>query len=63
MPLKSDTKKNPFCMSYTRFFLKYGLHNNHWVGHSLMKPVDAVVFHKIKSMRGFSNDEINNFEM
>ena len=28
-----------------------------------MKPVDAVVFQKIKSMREGNNDESNNFEM
>ena len=40
--LKCDDKKTPFCMSSKKFFLKDCLHDNHWVGHSVMKPVDDV---------------------
>ena len=51
MPLKRNTKKNPFCMSYTNLFLKGGLQDHNWVSKSVMKPVEAVEFHKIKPMR------------
>ena len=32
VPLKLNTKKTPFCMSSNKFFLKYGLQDNLWVG-------------------------------
>ena len=51
MPLKRDNKKTLLGISYNKFFFEDGLHNNHWVGHLLMKPVDAVLFQKIKSLR------------
>ena len=63
MPLKRDTKKNPYFISSTKLFLKYILQDNHWVGHSVMKPVVAVLFHKIISMREGNNYESDNFEM
>ena len=53
MPLKHDSKKIPFCMSYKKLFLKDGLQDNHWVGQSSMKWVD----------RWGKNDERDNFEM
>ena len=33
VPTKRDTKKTLFSMSYNKFFLKYDLKDNHWVGH------------------------------
>ena len=51
VPLKVDTKKSPFCMSSHKFFLKYSIHSNNWVEKSVTKPVDSVVFHKIKALR------------
>ena len=62
-PLKRYTKKTPFCMSYSKFFLTYGLQDNHWVGHALMKPVDATSFQKRQALREGNNDESENFEM
>ena len=56
LPLKHDTKKTPFCMSSNKLFLKYGLHYNHWVVKSVIKPFDAVAFQKIKALRGVKND-------
>ena len=56
MQLKCDTKKTPFCMYYNRLFLKYGIHYNNWVGHSGIKPVDAMAFQKRKAhMEGKDN--------
>ena len=63
MPLKRDIKKTPLCMSSNKLFLKDGLQDNNWVGHSMMKPVDAVEFQKINSLREGNNDENENFEM
>ena len=48
VPLKNDTNKIPFCTYYKKLLLKYGLQDNHYVGHSVMKPGDGVVFKKIK---------------
>ena len=48
MPLKRNTKKNPFFMSFNELFFKDGLKYNHWIGHSVMKPVDSKLYHKIK---------------
>ena len=33
MTLQRNTKKNLFCMSSNRFFLKDVIQDNHWVGH------------------------------
>ena len=49
-------------MSSNNFF-KDGPHNNHWVRHSVMKPVDAVAFQKRNSLREDRNDKSDNFEM
>ena len=37
-------------MSSNKLFIKDGPQDNHWVGHSVMKPVDYVVFQNRKSM-------------
>ena len=37
--------------------------DNHWVGHSVIKPVDAVDAQKIKATRQVNNSKINYFEM
>ena len=55
MPHKPDNKKNLFLMSFTKLLLKYGLRDNHWVGQSVMKPVDAVVFQKIRAIKAGKN--------
>ena len=49
-------------MSSNKFFYLNGIQDNHLVGQSVMKPVDDVAFHKIKSMREGNNDESENFE-
>ena len=49
-------------MSYTKFFLKYGLQDNYWVMKSVMKPVDAVAFQKRKAMREGNNDKRDDFK-
>ena len=51
MPTKRDTKKSPFCMSSNKFFVKYSLQDNYWVGHSVTKPVGIADFQKIKGIR------------
>ena len=56
-------KENPFCMSSNKLFVKYGLQDNHWVGHSVIKPDDSVWFQKIKSVREGDNEYSENFEM
>ena len=38
-------------MSSNKFFVEYGLQDNHWVGNSLMKPIDAVVFQNRTTIR------------
>ena len=48
MPLKRNTKKTKFFISYNKLFLKYGTNYNHWVGHSVINSVDAVTFQKKK---------------
>ena len=63
MPLKRDTKKNPFRMYSNKFFLKDSLHYNHWFGHSVIKPVDVVVFQKRKALREGINYKIDKFVM
>ena len=63
VPLKHGTKKISFFMKYSRLFLKYGLEENHWVGHSVMKPVDVVAFQKRKAPREVINDWGENFEI
>ena len=50
-------------MYYNKFFLKYGLKYNDWVGHSVMKPADTMASQKIKRTREGKNDESDNFEM
>ena len=50
-------------MFYPKFFLRDGIQDNHRTGNSGMKPVDAVEFQKIKSVREGKNDESDNFEM
>ena len=59
--LKHDNKKTPFCMSSNKLFLKYGLQNNNWVGHSVMKPVDDVAFKKTKALREGNNEKSDYF--
>ena len=41
MPVKRDTKKNPFCTTSEKLFLKDQRFDNHWVRHSLMKTVES----------------------
>ena len=40
MLIKRD-KKNPFCTSSDKLFLKDGKFDNNWVGYSVMKLVEA----------------------
>ena len=61
MPLKHDTKKTPFYMSSNNLFLKDGLKDNHWVEHSVMKLVDAVICKERKALREGNNDKSENF--
>ena len=49
-------KENPFCMSSNELFVKDGLHDNHWVNHSVINHVDAVEFQNRNSKRE-GNDE------
>ena len=46
VPHKRDTKKTPLCMYSNKFYLKDGLQDNNWLGHSVMKPVVSVAFKK-----------------
>ena len=57
VPLKKDTKKTPFCMSDNKLFFNYGIQDNNWVGHSVIKPVDAVIFQKRKALRKGGNEK------
>ena len=50
-------------MSYHKFFVKYGLQDIHWVGHSIMNTVDAVAFHKRKAIKEGGDDHSENYEM
>ena len=50
-------------MSYNKLFLKYGIQDNHWVGHLVMKLVDSVSYKKRKALRGGNNDKRYNFEI
>ena len=50
-------------MYFNRLFLEYFLNDNHCVSHSLIKPVDAVTFKRIKELREVNNDKSDSFEM
>ena len=60
VPQKWDTERTPFFCLLTIYF-KDGLQNNHWVGNSVIKPVDVVLFKKIKALRKCNNWEIYSF--
>ena len=49
------TKNNPFCTSSQKLFLKNVNTENNWVGHSVIKPVEAESLKKkkrhLRSMR------------
>ena len=62
VPLKRDTNKTPFCMFSKKDIFKNVLQDNNRVRNSVMKPVHAVEFRKIKKMREGNNDKSNNFE-
>ena len=50
MPIKCDKNKNPFCTSSKEKLNNRNI-DNHWVGHSMMKPVDAELFQKINDIQ------------
>ena len=49
-------------MYSNKFFLKYGLQDNHWVEHLVMKPIDAVEFQKRKVTREGKNEQRKTFK-
>ena len=51
MPVKLDTKKNPFCTSTEKSSLKDGNFDNNWVGNSVMKTVDDELFQRTKDIQ------------
>ena len=57
MPLKRNNKKTQFCMFSNKLFLNDFLKDNHWMGHSVIKPFDYVVFCQIKALIEGDNDE------
>ena len=61
--LNTILRRLHFVCLLEKIFLKCGLQDNHWVRHSVKKPVDDVEFQKIKTMRERKNYEINNFEI
>ena len=50
-------------MSFNMFKNRYGLQDNNWMGHSMMKPADDMEFQKRKALMEGNNDENDNFEM
>ena len=50
-------------MSSKTFLLEYGIKDNHWVGHLVMKHIDDVESQKIELIRKGDNDKSENFEM
>ena len=48
MLIKRNKKKNMFCMSSKKFFMKYFLQDNYWVGNSVTKPADVMKFQNRK---------------
>ena len=40
-PRSQNLKKKPFCTSSHKFYIKYKSTINHWIGHSIIKPIDA----------------------
>ena len=60
--LNAILRRINFLCILIRFFLN-GIQDNHWIGPSVMKPVDDVVFQKIKLMGEGNNDENNNFDI
>ena len=63
MPVKFDTKNNPFCTSSEKLCLKGEIFNNHWFGHSVMTPVNAGLFQIIKYMKEGGEENNDKFYM
>ena len=51
IPIKCDLKKESLLYIFRRILLKDQKMDNHWVGQSLMKPVDDELFQKIKDIQ------------
>ena len=47
MPVIRKTKKNSFCTSSEKLFLKDGNFDNNWVGQKVIKPVHTKSFQRI----------------
>ena len=62
IPVKRDTKNNPFCKSSEKLSLKGWNFDNGWVGHSVMKPVDVELFYKKKRHQRRRWGEKNDFD-
>ena len=41
VPKSCKVRKTPFCKYPHNFYIEYKTTTNHWVGHSLMKPIDV----------------------
>ena len=56
-------KKNPFCTYSEEYFLKDGKNYNHWVGHSVTKPVDIEYFQIKKYIKEGGYDKYDDFDI
>ena len=54
--------KPPFCMSYNNIFLKDGLQDNHWLGHLVIKSIDAVEFRKEEQQEKSTTTKANTLK-
>ena len=61
--LSNVIKNNPFCTSPEKILLKDRKFDNHWVGHSVMKSVDAELFQIIKYIKEADDEKYYNFDM
>ena len=62
IPIKCD-KNNSSCTSSEKFILKDGKNDNNWVGHSVVKFVDADSFLRWKDIKEGGGKKNYGFDM
>ena len=62
MHIKRDKKKT-FCTSSGKCFQKCVKNDNNWAGHSVVKPVDAESFQRIKHIKQGGDNKNYDFDM
>ena len=62
VPRSRNVEKKPFFTSYNKFKIEYKAPKNHWVGHSLMKPIDDDKFFNGRFIISELESSLNNDE-